>query len=117
MKRHKLDVIARSKATKQSNGVIASEAKQSTRCLFRLFLLLCISAIAGIVVMTGCGTAVTVVEEEYGVDAPPSDRTSAGVLSGFGYATAGEHYKTVHSLGRPVAEKVQTSANGIYQVK
>lgn len=83
----------------------------------RVLLLLFMSAIAGFMIIAGCGSEVTVREETYGVDAPPSDTSSAGVLSGYGYATGGEDYKTVHSLGRPVAEKVQTSANGLYQVK
>lgn len=83
----------------------------------KLTALVLIAALAGFIIMAGCGAEVTVREETYGVDAPPSDVNSAAILSGFGYATAGEHYKTVHSLGRPLAEKVQTSANGLYQVK
>ena len=103
-------------ATRPSlRGALAT--KQSPGYLSRLLLLLCISAVAGLAVTAGCGSSVTVREEEYAVEAPPSDLDSAGVLNGFGYATAGEHYKAVQSLGRPVAEDIQTSTNGIYQVK
>lgn len=85
--------------------------------IIRTLLLLGFSFIAGVVFITGCGSDVVVVEEEYGIDPPPSDVNSAGVLSGFNYATGGEHYKTVQSLGRTDAESIQTSTNGTYQVK
>jgi len=83
----------------------------------RIFILIFITAAAGFMMTAGCGTDVGVVEEEFRIDPPPSDVNSAGVLSGFGYATAGEHYKTVHSLGHPLAESDQSSANGKYKVK
>ncbi|MFH1830413.1 MAG: hypothetical protein ABH871_06530 [Pseudomonadota bacterium] len=42
---------------------------------------------------------------------------SAGMLSGFGYSTAGEHYKTVHSLGGPTSGAAATSENERYKAR
>ena len=83
--------------------------------LLAFFLALVVAV--GFFVSFGCGTAVTIYEEEYIVEPAPSDTGSAGLLSGFAYSTGGEHYKTVQSLGSPVAEPVQESENGAYSVK
>jgi hypothetical protein len=76
----------------------------------------CLAALS-LLCVTACGGDISVTEDEYVLEPPPSDARSAGVLSGFGYATGGENYKAVQSLGSPTAEDIQTSTNGRYQVK
>jgi len=76
----------------------------------------CLAALS-LAFVTACGGDISITEDEYVLEPPPSDASSAGILSGFGYATGGENYKAVQSLGSPTAEDIQTSANGRYQVK
>ena len=70
-----------------------------------------------ILFLWGCGTSVTVSEDVPIIQAPPSDAQSAGRVSAFGYATGGEHYVIVHSLGDPLAETIQTGADGHYHME
>lgn len=74
-------------------------------------------AVLSLSVFTACGGDITVTEEEYVLEPPPSDASSVGLLSGFGYATGGEQYKAVQSLGSPLAEPIQSSVSGRYEVK
>ena len=67
--------------------------------------------------IVGCGSNVTIRDEVLEVEAPPSNINSAGVVSGFGYATGGEHYIIVQSLGSPLPEPVQTSTDGRYKIQ
>jgi hypothetical protein len=67
--------------------------------------------------VTACGGDISITEDEYVLEPPPSDARSVGILSGFEYSTGGERYKMVHSLGSPLAESLQTSASGRYEVK
>jgi len=67
--------------------------------------------------LAGCGTEVTIQEEQTRIEPPPSNVNTAGVVSGFGYATGGEHYIVVQSVGAPLPEQVQSSVNGRYKVE
>ncbi len=63
----------------------------------------------------GCGAEMTVEKKEPALVIPQTN--TAAVLSGAGYATGGEHYKTMQTLGAPMAKPVQDSADGKYKVR
>lgn len=84
--------------------------KTTTRNRLPFYLLM-------ILFMWGCGASVGVSEDVTIIEPPPSDAQSAGRVSAFGYATGGEHYIVVHSLGDPLAETVQTGGDGRYHME
>ncbi len=76
----------------------------------------CLAALS-LLCVTACGGDISITDEEFVLEPPPSDARSVGILSAFEYSTGGDRYKMVHSLGSPLAESLQTSVSGRYEVK
>jgi len=85
------------------------------RSALRGMCVVCAVAVAACVMSMGCGTEMTVEKKEPALVAPRTN--SAAVQSGAGYATGGEHYKMMQTLGAPMSKPVQDSEDGKYKVR